>query len=249
MVPIKPEKRHALTELFAHYPWQRVIIDAVLEEGYGSVAADSEEEPEVALLKLDILAMPAGNLDHPLARDFIQELSDSLILAESEAWRQAIIQVHGAKIKKQPRVGFSIETLDLDHVRRLAQFVPQGYQVKRIDLELAPRAMGHLAYASAAEFIDRGIGFCALWGDDPVCKARSYINSSNAIEISIMTDPVHQRKGLAIATGAALVAHCLEHGIEPHWNAINPISVRVAERLGYVQSGNFDLLKLGLEGA
>jgi RimJ/RimL family protein N-acetyltransferase len=245
MLHIKYKNRSALVELFAAHPRQRVIIDAVLEKGYGQTIADSESTPELALLTLaDVFAVPAGNPAHPQARNLIQGLSPALIVPESEAWRELVLQVHGSRINTQPRVELAPEKLQLDHLRQLAQRVPEGYRIQRIDLELAPRAMGHLAYASAAEFIEKGIGFCALWNGDPVCRIRSYIDSNKGIEIAIITDPEHRAKGLATTTAAALLIHCLEHDIHPYWNAVNSTSVRLAERLGYVQNGDFELLVL-----
>ena len=244
MLPIDPDKRAVLVELFAAHTRQRVIIDAVLEQGHGQAIADSASAPQVALLTLADFAIPAGNPDHPLARALIKDLSPTLIVPASAAWHQLVLQIHGTRISIQPRVELSPEKLELAHVRRLAQRIPEGYQICRIDLEMAPRAMGHLAYTSATEFIDKGIGYCALWKGEPVSRIRSYINGNKAIEISIITDPEHQGKGLATVTGAALLAHCLERGIEAHWNATNSISVRLAERLGYVQNGSFELLVL-----
>ena len=244
MLQIAPDTRASLVELFAAHTRQRVIIDAVLGKGHGQAIADSASVPQVALLTVADFAVPAGNPDHPLARDLIKNLPPVLIVPASAAWRRCVLQIHGSRISKQPRVELKPEKLELDHVRQLAQRVPEGYQICRIDLEMAPRAMGHLAYASAAEFIDKGIGYCALWNGEPVSRIRSYIDSNKAIEISIITDPEHQAKGLATATGATLIAHCLEQGIEPHWNATNAISVRLAERLGYVQNGSFELLVL-----
>ena len=243
MPQIDPDNRYVLEELFAPCKLLRVIIDAVLEQGYGTAVADSEQKPEVGLLTLDVHAVLGGRPDHPFARELIQGLSPVLIVPGSDAWRRAVIQAHKARIQIQPRVGFSLEKLDIDHLRALAQRLPPGYQLRRIDLQLAPQAMGPIAYTSAEEFVERGVGFCTLFNGEVVAKARSYINSSKAIEISIMTAPEHQGKGLATATGAALVAHCLEHRIEPYWSASNPISVRVAEKLGYVQSGSYELLE------
>ena len=244
MLSITPDTRAVLVDLFAAHTRQRVIIDAVLEKGHGQAIADSLSAPQVALLTLADFAIPAGNPDHPLARALVEALSPGLIVPASAAWRRLVLQVHGAKISIQPRVELSPEKLELIRLRQLAQRIPEGYQICRIDLEMAPRAMGHLAYASAAEFIDKGIGYCALWQGEPVSRIRSYIDGNKTIEISIITDPEHQGKGLATATGAALLTHCLERGIEAHWNATNPISVRLAERLGYVHNGSFELLVL-----
>ena len=91
MPQIDPDNRHVLEPLFAPCTLLRVIIDAVLEQGYGTAVADSEQEPEVALLALDVHAVLGGRPDHPFARELIQGLSPALIVPGSDAWRRAVI--------------------------------------------------------------------------------------------------------------------------------------------------------------
>lgn len=50
--------------------------------------------------------------------------------------------------------------------------------------------------------------------------------------------------GLATAVGATLIVHCLEHGIEPHWDTSNPVSENLAKKLGYIPDTNYEWLEL-----
>ncbi|MEX2228500.1 MAG: GNAT family N-acetyltransferase, partial [Dehalococcoidia bacterium] len=43
-----------------------------------------------------------------------------------------------------------------------------------------------------------------------------------------------RRRGRGRAAGARLVEHCLDHGLEPCWDAHNPPSTALAEQLGFV---------------
>ena len=48
-----------------------------------------------------------------------------------------------------------------------------------------------------------------------------------------------RRQGLATALASALLLWCLERGLEPHWDAANPESVRLAKKIGYQFSGSY----------
>ena len=241
---IAPDHRNRLAGLFSSHKRYRVIIDAVLERGYGTAIADSENGPEVGLVQLGAFTILGGRPDHPFTHDLIRDLSYTMIIPESGAWSDIVIKIHGTKLKKQRWVGFSFEKLNHEHLCGLKQHVPEGYRIQRIDLKLASRAMGRLSYPSPEAFIENGVGFCALKGDEVVCGARSYTNTRKAIEISIMTVADHRGKGVATATGASLAAHCLDKGIEPHWNAENSISVKLAEKLGYIPNDEFEAFNL-----
>ena len=241
---IDPDHRDRLAGLFANHKRYRVIIDAVLEQGYGTAIADSEYGPEVGLLQLGAFTILGGRPDHPFTHDLIRDLSCTMIIPESDAWSDIVTQIHGTKLKKQRWVGFSFEELNHEHLCGLKPHVPEGYRIQRIDLKLAPRAMGRLSYPSPEAFIENGVGFCALKGDEVVCGARSYTNTCKAIEIAIMTIADHRGKGVATATGASLAVHCLDKGIDPHWNAENIISVKLAKKLGYVPNDDFEVFNL-----
>lgn len=77
-----------------------------------------------------------------------------------------------------------------------------------------------------------------------VCGATSAFVCEGAIEIQINTVKAYRGLGLATAVGATLLVHCLEHGIEPHWDAGAPDSERVAAKLGYVPDSAYEWLVL-----
>ena len=239
--------RAPAARLFDGHRRQRVLVDAVLE-GWGTLRADAARCPAVALLGVGFFSVLGGNPEHPVAGELIRGLRNTVIVPGSEAWVDLLLRTCGDRITRQPRTGFSLAALDPEHLRGLARRVPAGYRLRRIDPELAPAAMRDVAYGSAAEFLAHGVGFCALRDDRVACSARSYIASRSGIEISILTEPEHRRQGVATATAAALLAHCLESDIEPHWNATNPLSVGLATKLGYVANDVFDLLEFYPDG-
>ena len=78
-----------------------------------------------------------------------------------------------------------------------------------------------------------GIGFAVLKGKSLVAGASSYARYREGIEIEIDTKEEFRRNGLAYACGAKLILECLDRGLYPSWDAQNPASAALAEKLGY----------------
>ena len=97
-------------------------------------------------------------------------------------------------------------------------------------------------FNSPEDFVGRGLGFCVLVGERIVSGASSYAICNQGIEVQVNTNPEYRQRGLATAVSAALIVYCLEHDIEARWDAGNPRSVKLAERLGYLASGSYEML-------
>lgn len=80
-----------------------------------------------------------------------------------------------------------------------------------------------------------GLGVVILKDGEPVSGASSYSGYRGGIEIEIDTKEEHRRKGLAHICGARLILECLDRGLYPSWDAQNPKSAALAEKLGYHQ--------------
>jgi GNAT superfamily N-acetyltransferase len=255
MRSIAPAERKLLAPLFTDHRHLRPDVDAVLQGHCGTAVANTGSDVQVAQLSLSVLTFFGGDAAHPMARHLVQQVAGgTIILVASEAWRALVHHVHGARILRQPRVAFSAMRLELAHLSRLIAGAPVGYQVTRIDLGLAQRMGEEVSaglilpevWGSLADFVARGIGFCALTGERIVCGAASAARCDTAIEIQINTLPSFRRLGLATVVGATLIAYCLEHGVEPDWDtaADNLPSQRLAQRLGYVPEGGYEWLVL-----
>ena len=243
LIEIAPDRRGGLAGLFANHQRVRMVVEAILEGRFGVALADSEEEPSLAQLRLmTMFHVFGGDAEHPLAREALGSLQKGIVLLASDDWRELLFEIHGGRIMAQPRTALSSATLDVERLRALARRVPPGFQVQRIDADMARRMSGELedqvtlhAFRSPEDFAERGIGFATLYGERIVCVATSFVVCSRGIEIQIVTHADFRRRGLATATSAALMAHCLEHDLEPEWDADNPESLKLAQKLGYSQ--------------
>lgn len=255
MRTIASAERKRLAPLFADHTHLRPFVDAVLQGYGGTAAANPGTDLQVAQLSFSEWTFFGGDPTHPMAGHLVQQLSgEQVIIVTSEVWRALVDRVHSSRITPQPRVAFSAQRLELAHLHRLMEGIPTGYQITRINLELAQRIGGEVSpglilpdvFASPADFVERGIGFCTIADERIVCGATSAARCDTAIEIQINTAETFRRQGLARAVGAALAAYCLENGLDPDWDtdAGNLRSQRLAQKLGYVPEGSYEWLVL-----
>jgi GNAT superfamily N-acetyltransferase len=174
-----------------------------------------------------------------------------MINVDAEGWIDLLIEAYGNRLEKRQRFDFSSECLNIKHIRSVKERVQEGIAVKRVNLDLA-RRLNHdlgtdnhlLSYHSPEDFMTRGAGFCALRGERIVSCASSFTVCQEGSEIEINTHPDFRRRGVATTLAATLIEHYLERGIEPHWNAANPISAKFAEKLGYTRKEAYDIYVL-----
>ncbi len=248
---IKPKQRGALAPLFANHK-PSMLISAVLEGHLGTALTDDETTPHVARLAYADVVIFGGDAHHPLARELVETAPmEKGILPSPGGWDELLQAIHGENIIAAERYAFSAEALDLERLRALRATLPAGYELRRIDLELARQiadnpdliSPDHVRnFESPEDFVARGIGFCILRDGCIVSGASSYAICNRGIEIQVNTHAEHQKRGLATAVSAALLVYCLEHGLEANWDAANLTSARLAERLGYTPRGAYEML-------
>ena len=133
---------------------------------------------------------------------------------------------------------------------RLAALLAQSRgraQIVPIDAALAARLAQRpdeydalAAFASAQDFVERGLGFAALEGAQVMGAAYSSLVCRRGIEVSIFVEERRRGRGLATALACTLLLACLDAGREPHWDAANPASYKLALKLGYTFVGMYE---------
>jgi GNAT superfamily N-acetyltransferase len=143
-------------------------------------------------------------------------------------------------VRRRERVRFTF------HAKNIIDPVicPTGFTVQPLKQELIEKA-GHFKldiesrfWASAADFIEHGIGTCVIKDGEVVSLCYSACIAADFAEIDIITQAEYRGMGLAGIAARAFVAECLRRGIKPTWDCFiqNTPSLRLANSLGFTQS-------------
>jgi hypothetical protein len=273
LTPIPPDQRGPLRPLFAGFTGLHGVIDAVLEGTLGDAYADDLDNPRVAHIELDFDAI-AGDPNAPTAVDAIRSIESSHHLAVPDSWTDLLMDVRGDDLQPYDRFAFSPGPWDRTALAALRKSLPDGLVLERITEDTVgpfEALAGSLIYnfEDANDFLARGVGF-GIFPYDATATRRSarpealvgraaeprslrpciagcssYSISSRILEFEIQTREDHQRRGLALVTGARMIEHCLDNGLEPAWDAAHEGSARLAERLGFTNRQPYTAYRLG----
>lgn len=236
--PLSRAHRLRLAQAFAGAPRVDISIDCAVEDQMGQAFVDYTDNPQRFMIEQDrFFCYFAGEWTSAAGRDFLaQTPRDRFLMAGTEGWAEAAQQVFGENAIPLSRTSYGADTLSPDRLSRLAAINPHTPNVRRVDAALASIETPYLsigAFDSPEDFVTRGIGYCLLQGSTMIGCAYSSLVCSHAIEVSIVVDPEHQRRGIATALACQLLKWCLDHHLDPHWDAANEESCRLAEKLGY----------------
>lgn len=252
MIEIVTDRREKLAQLFPNH-FGGYMGDAILDGYMGRALADAES-PTCGVLELaDVqIAILGGDLSHASVLEYLKNLSGIWALfMVSEEFAQVTKRIHVGKWVEMERYAFSTENLSIPTLEQLKAQLPDGFQVKKIDLSLAKQLAEDKqnafadyhgkAFKSPEDFVERGVGFCICEGETIACVASSFAVSDKSIEIQIDTRRSYRGKHLATVAAAYLIVYCLEHGLDPGWDAATKISAKLAEKLGYTPQGTYKM--------
>jgi hypothetical protein len=239
---------HDVASLFAAHETLPAIVEAGLEGRLGEMTRDGA----AARLTLGCYEVFAGDPASPGAGRLVAGAERrELVYGNDAAWRSAILSLRGEEVVDRPMTEFDARLLDPAALARHAALVDPAFALRPFDEALAHQLDGELephalqTYATPADFVAHGLGVAAVTADGALaCAATSYTLSSRYLEVALATRPAFRGRGLAMAAAAKLMLGALARNVIPCWSASNPISKRLAERLGYRSAGECEVLLL-----
>ncbi len=245
---IAPRRRAAVAPLFARFPDLPAILGAVFEGGLGAVTVDDPRAPRVARLLIGCYAVFGGDAALGLAADLVRSVPRprELVYGGDPAWRRLCLEIHGDALADHANATFDPSPLDPIVLRAASLSLPAEFIMTRLDVDLVEQLGAELephalqVFPDAASFLAGGFGFGAVIDGRLACVSTSYAIGRGSAEVAIATHAAHRGRGLAFAVAARFLLHCLESGLSPEWNASNPISQRLALRLGYRRRGSLE---------
>ncbi|MED0970706.1 GNAT family N-acetyltransferase [Bacillus paramycoides] len=240
--------REKLVSMFENI--DSTIVLSYLQGHMGNAWVDNLENPTVAQITVGIFVFYAGDPNAEEAEELLYNLPDfTLAIVDSDEWKHRIETVHKGSIEKIQRFRFSKNPEDLDrvHIQKLLSTLPEEYEIKKIDKDIAKASSFHelsedfiSQFDSIDDFIDRGVGYAILHKGQVVSAATSFSIYDVGIEIEIASHPNHRRKGLATIVASILILDCLDRGKYPSWDGANSESVELAKKLGYTFKESYD---------
>ncbi len=251
LIELDANNRKPLRRLFNDYPCLHGSISAIVEGGMGRVFVDSKKMPSIALGVLDFIFL-AGDPFHtsmPLIFNLFQV--GRKVIAPTADWQRQINSNYSGQLAVSHREAFKLGAFDIDKLRCFSQALPTGFEMRKINLEEVARFTTQLApalvynFQSHEDFINRGVGLGILYQGQFVSGASSAAIGGGKLEFEVQTHPKFRRIGLARAVASTLILYCLEHGLEPCWDAANEASSGLANSLGFNSTGKYKTYRLG----
>lgn len=241
---LRPTDPAAVAPLFAG--WPEYLFRAALDGCMGEVVANES----VTAARIDVAGFGflAGDAACPEAAALALHLpathrGEAFIVPRDGAWSAVVAAAWGSRARLTQRYAIRKDAhrFHLPTLAAYAATLPEGFWLAAMDASLYARARAEAwsadlvgQFADSADFVARGLGVMALYGDEPVAGAASFVVFRGGIEIEIDTRPEYRRRGLATACGAQLMLTCFTRGLYPSWDAHNPASVALAQKLGYI---------------
>ncbi|MBN1287032.1 MAG: GNAT family N-acetyltransferase [Anaerolineae bacterium] len=247
----------------------RVIIHAIIEgNSAGRIFVDDVNKPTAAFTWNELrYSYLAGDPDHEAFNESLRDLLTQTLLPEAKvshdptlvlypypvSWQAKVdALVGGRKLIPVTRKTFAFDPARFAHYD-WADRTPPGFHMRRVDetvLADSEHVAGEvaLAWRSPERFLAKGVGFCLCKDDNTAVCACLSISADRRQEISIGAHPDYRRRGFATLTGAAFIAHCIEHDQTPVWECWteNVPSVKLAEKLGFKPTGDYPVYFLNL---
>ena len=250
--PLTKAHRLTLAAAFRQAPRVDLSIDCVLEGQMGKAIVDQLESPHVFMLMVGPFAYLAGDPTGTAATDVLQLLPPyNLLMPSTPGWAEAAQALFEPRLQSMDRYRVSHEQISQHKLVQIWQSSPHREIVRPIDRPLATSVWGQehfldlSIFDSVEDFLARGIGFSLMHGERLVGVAYSSLVCSRGIEISIFVKDDYRRQGMATALASRLLLWCLERGMEPHWDAANPESLKACSEVGLPGPGRLSGLLSG----
>lgn len=240
------QDREALRALFAEQTVLRGMVESCLA-GEGEIVADRPFQPSGAVMTCGDFALCGGACGPwaaHLLRSALGAKKRAWIVYGPPSWHACIARTTGYAQGTRWAFDHSSQPED-EHLRSLIstrediKLIPlDGEWVARCRSEAWSRDFVS-GFQDDVDFARRGVGMLALQDGRLAAGASSYVAYPGGVEAQVQTRADCSRQGLATAASAAMILRAHAMGLRVSWDAANPPSARLAEKLGYRPLGPY----------
>jgi GNAT superfamily N-acetyltransferase len=249
--PLTKANRIKLASAFRSVPRVDLSIDCAIEGQMGKVFVDDLDHPRVFKIETGPFFYFSGKPDSAASREMLAGITPyTLFMPSAPGWVEAARSIHAENLLEIDRYSFSSQNLSPIHLGRLERSSPYRESIQPMTAQFARRyadlfwGTDHFIelfmYDSPDDFNRRSAGFYLADGGELIAAAYGSLACSLGLEVSIYVAESYRCQGIATALASRLLLWCLERGLEPHWDAANPESCKLALKLGYTPLGSYN---------
>ncbi|MBQ8312881.1 MAG: GNAT family N-acetyltransferase [Clostridia bacterium] len=241
-----PTRDKRAAALFADMPGAESMVLAALE-GQGRVLVDSTVHPRCGVAAAgDFLY--CGGVPGVEAKQLLRRAmgvhEDWLIYAPG-GWMDVVRSI--TPVKLVTRVAYEQRQPEDGYLRSLLKAMPEGASFQPIEGEWidwcrqAEWSRDFVSLFTHEDYEQRGLGVLLMVDGEAVAGASSYVSYPGGIEVQLQTRDDQQGRGYATLAAAKLILMAHERGLMATWDAANVASAHIAEKLGYVKRGEYQV--------
>lgn len=223
-------------------------LTAAARAGMGRVWADAPRHPRAAVMTVGDFLYAAGQPGPSAARLLRAALGLAKrpwVVYTPDAWRDALLQV-APDASPATRYAFDPDAQPEDErLRALLRRAPEHARFLPIEGErIAPCRREAWSRDFVSLFTDEGyardgLGVLVEADGIVVSGASSYVAYPGGLEVQAQTRDGFENRGFATLAAAKLLLTAHERGLRAGWDAANPASAHIAEKLGYRPIGAY----------
>jgi len=236
-----------LAHAFRNVPRVDLSIDCVIEGQMGRAYVDDLEDPTAYKIAAGPFFYFAGEYLSPGGWAMLGTIKPyELFMPSAPGWIEGAKSLFAGRLNGVDRYSFSSANLSAKKLERIVAASAFQDEAHPMDLAFVSELWGEEHFVdfsefdSAQDFIARGVGFYLKKNGKAIGAAFSSLVCSRGIEISVYVEEKHRRQGIATLLSARLLLWCLKRSAEPHWDAANPESAKLALKLGYTPTGSYE---------
>ena len=245
-LPLNKANRLLIARAFTQVLRVDMSIDCVIEGQMGQALVDNAQSPTVFTLEVGSFRYFAGEAASIEGHKLLDSLQPyTWLMASSPGWAAAAQEKFQDRLLAIDRFRFSSKSLAVDHLHHLIAQSELRQEVKLMDVDFAQYLweQDHFVdlsdYDSPEDFVKRGVGYYLEHDGQMIGATYASLVCSRGIEVSIFVQAAFRRRGIATLLASYLLRWCIERHVHPNWDAANPMSCGLAEKLGYRPLGQY----------
>ena len=241
-------ERAVLRPLFASMPCLHGLAEAGLD-GTGRVWTDSPVNPRAAVMAVGDFLLCGGEAEAALLRMAVASNRKPWLIYAPGPWLQALESIVSFRLTERQAFRAEVQPEDA-HLRCLLERLPENMNLRPLEgpwipwCRLQAWSRDFVSQFTDGGFATEGLGMLAMLEGQPVSGASSYVRYPGGLEVQVTTREGCEGRGYATLAAAALILRAHARGLAVTWDAANPASAHIAEKLGYRPTEKYTVAEL-----